>query len=131
MRIRLPRYGAYHGRLAFDGEFHTDPDGRRVVTTDGGLTWRYGRYSDTSHNVRYSKRTLVVQGTDRELVDLALEHGTPENPNFEKAHAILRELHPQHYGPVRTDPHRHALVTTPDAEAATETSHTDAYKETQ
>lgn len=126
MRITLPRFGAYHGRLAFDGKFHTDPEGRKVVTTDGGTTWRYGRYSDTPHNERYSKRTLVVQGTDKELVDLTLEHGSPDSPNFEKAHELLRELHPQHYGVSRIDEHRHGLVFTPDSEAVTETSHTEA-----
>lgn len=126
MKLRLPRYGAYTGRLAFDGEFHTDPEGRRVVTTDEGKSWRYGRLGATSHNARYSKRTVVVQGTDKELVDLALEHGSPESPNFETAHNIMRELHPQHYGVSLVDVHRHGLVFTPDVEAVTETSHTEA-----
>lgn len=108
LTFSLPRRGTYTGRLAFDPDtlFHVDPDGRRVVTLDGGMTWRYARRSDVSHNARYQRRLLVVDGT--------ANAATPE---------------PHHYQVQPDDPHAAGLLTHPDVEAAVQTSHTDAWKE--
>lgn len=101
-----PRRGAYTGRLAFDGRFHADPKGRRVVTPDGGKSWRYATFKATPHNARYELRALMVTGT-----------------------ANQPEPEPHHYGPLPEDPHAAGLVFHPDAAAPTVTSHTDAYRE--
>lgn len=102
----LPRRGSYTGRLAFDGQFHTDPRGRRVVTRDGGNSWGYARRNDTPHNSRYELRALMVDGTANQA--------DPE---------------PHHYEVMPGDPHLGGLVFHPDAVAPVQTSHTDAYKQ--
>lgn len=102
--MRLPRRGSYTGRLAFDCEsgFHLSADGRRVVTTDGGKSWRYANRKDDSHQDRYQKNAVLVKGTDGE-----------------DAH---------HERPLLDDPHFEGLVfTMSDDDAARETSHTDAW----
>jgi len=103
----IPKSGSYRGRLAChpDSNFYTDSEGRKVVTEDFGLTWRYAKKGDTSHVHRYERRVLTVDTTANQEV--------PE---------------PHHYAVAGNDPHANGLVFTPDAEAATETSHTEAYK---
>lgn len=110
MRLRFPRRGAYHGRLAFDPDsgFHLAENGDRVVTEDGGRTWRYARPGDTGHNARYEKRVLTVDST-----------------------ANAEEPEPHHYGVREDDPHADGLIHDPDSVAAKTTSHTDAYKEAE
>lgn len=105
--MRFPRRGRYEGRLAFDPDagFHTDAKGRRVVTVDEGLSWRYARRSDTSHNARYQQRVLLVESTANQA--------TPE---------------PHHFEVQPGDAHYDGLVADPDVVAATVTSHTEAYR---
>lgn len=116
MAFTLPRRGAYSGRLAFDPDsgFHIDPKGRKVVTMDHGKTWRYAKVSDSSHNLRYAKRYLVVD-TTANAVD-------PEPHHFQV------QPHDDHYHP---DPEKNFtnLKFLPDHAAAAQTSHTDAYKD--
>lgn len=90
MNLTFRRRGVYRGRLAFDPDtgFHTDPDGRKVVTADSGLTWRYATRDDVSHIGRYQQRTVTVQGT------------TPDDPH--------------HGGPTVDDPHYQEGATNPD-----------------
>jgi hypothetical protein len=51
--------------LAFDQDtlFHIDPQGRKVVTDDAGLTWRYAKRGDPSHSERYGARVAVVDAS--------------------------------------------------------------------
>lgn len=109
--------GEYHGRLAFgeDG-FHVDPDGNRVVTDDGGKTWRYAKKDDPSHLERYHERFVPFDSTANHMADLALEHGR------ERAEEIMREEHPHHF----SEPVPGGLIHHPDDEAETMTSHTEA-----
>lgn len=109
MRLTLPRRGSYTGRLTFDPDtgFHTDAKGRKVVTLDGGKSWRYARHSDTSHQARYQRQTVVVDAT---------------------ANAV--EPEPHHFEVQPGDPHAAGVKSAPDVEAAAVTSHTDAWKET-
>ncbi len=113
----------YAGRLAFDPEteFHTDPDGKPVVTDDGGKTWRYAVEADTSHNHRYEERVLGVDGTANTLLELQLEHGR------EKAEELLREQQPHHFDVQPDDAHVDGVRHDPDPVAETITSHTEAY----
>lgn len=104
--MKLPRRGAYVGRLAFDGEFHTDDSGRRVVTLDEGKTWRYAARKDVPHNSRYSQRVLSIDGTQNQP-----------------------EPEPHHFSPAINDPHAAGLVFHTDVVAPTVTGHTDAWKE--
>lgn len=101
------RGGPYQGRLAFDSDsgFHLGEDGRRVVSEDGGKTWRYAKRGDSSHFARYHERYTEVEQT---------------------ANAADPEQH--HYGVSADDPHADGLVFDPDHDAATATSHTEAYK---
>jgi hypothetical protein len=113
----------YTGRLSFDPEteFHTDPDGKQVVTDDGGKTWRYAKDGDTPHNHRYSERSLTVDGTANVLLELQLEHGR------EKANELMLEQHPHHFDVQSDDAHADGVKHDPDAIAETITSHTEAY----
>lgn len=99
--------GRYHGRLAFDPEtdFHLAEDGARVVTKDGGKTWHYAGAEDKSHFERYHERFVEVDST-----------------------ANAADPEPHHYGVLATDPHVNGLIFDPDKDAATVTSHTEAYK---
>lgn len=102
-----PKRGAYTGRLAFDPDslFHTDKQGRRLVTVDEGKSWRYAKLGATSHNARYQTGVAhVVTPTTAE----AFEAGDP-------AHAHHEMIGP---GPSH-----------PDVIAPVQTSHTDAFKE--
>ncbi len=127
---------AYHGRLAFDPDtdFHIDPEGKPVVTFDDGVTWFYATDGDTSHAARHHQQTLVVDGTQIQLIELQLEHGR------EKAEQLMKELHPHHYDPLPDDPHyvkgakdeagkvhNTRIKFSPDHVAETETSHTAAW----
>lgn len=139
---------AYTGRLAFDPEtgFHTEMvegnvnvpvqredgtwenavvptlvPGKRVVTEDGGQTWRYAVAADASHNDRYGERALTVDGTANKLLELQLEHGRA------KAEEIMRAEQPHHFEVQPDDPHFDGLRSDPDHVAETVTSHTGAY----
>jgi hypothetical protein len=103
----LPKRGSYRGRLAFDPDsgFHTDGDGRKLVTEDEGKTWRYAKRSDSSHISRYQRRVLVVDTTANQEI--------PE---------------PHHFTPAFDDPHANGLQFDPDEKAAVVTSHTEAYR---
>lgn len=106
--MNVPRRGSYTGRLTFDPDslFHTDPRGRRVVTDDAGLTWRYARRSDLSHNGRYQRALRPVDTT-----------------------ANAADPEPHHFEVQEADPHFAGPLAATDAEAPTLTSHTDAWKE--
>lgn len=120
----------YSGRLTFDPEtdFHTDLEGRKVVTEDGGLSWRYAEDGDPSHNARYQRNVLSVDTTPTVLARLTVEHG----PVI--AEKKMRDEQPHHYE-VQTDDQHYDLVARdltrpkfdPDVEAETITGHTDAY----
>lgn len=113
MKLTPPKRGPYVGRLTFDPatEFHTDPDGRRLVTLDDGKTWRYAKRGDASHNARYQHRVLVVDGT-------------ANSPNPEPHHFNVQpdDLHHDDANPGTAKP-----IFSPDETAKTETSHTEAY----
>lgn len=98
------RRGRYSGRLAFDPDtgFHVSVNGRKVVTDDGGKTWRYAKRSDASHNARYQTRVAVIDSTS--------------------------EDDPHHLKATADDLHVGGLLSDPDAVAATVTSHTEAYQ---
>jgi hypothetical protein len=140
---------AYTGRLAFDPEtgFHTEMlagkvnvpveledgtwgnatedrlvPGKRVVTDDGGKTWRYATAEDTSHNDRYATGLLTVESTENKLLELQLEHGR------EKAEALMRDEEPHHFEVQPDDPHFASVRVDPDHVAETVTSHTEAYQ---
>src|SRR5512146_2181544 len=100
--IFKPR-GEYSGRLAFDSAsgFHLDPDGNKVVTEDGGKSWRYAKRRDKSHLERYSKNVISFRGTNLE------EHPEPHH----------HEVQPE-------DPHFGGLIFDPDPVAHAITSHT-------
>lgn len=114
----------YRGRLAFDPEtnFHTDNEGRQVVTPDGGQTWYYAEDGDPSHFERYHKRFAEVDTTANAVLGM--------DPSE------AREAHPHHFEVQPDDPHydgsqqnKTALLYDPDVEAAKITSHTEAYAE--
>lgn len=112
--IVFPRRGSYTGRLAWDSQsgFHIDPKNRRVVTLDGGKTWRYAKRSDKSHRERYEKRLLEpLVSTDQQLKQWVWDHGA------ETAEQMMREQHPQHFD-VKFGAH--------NTQTPTATSHTDA-----
>lgn len=94
--------GVYHGRLAFDGEDHVDPKGRKLSTDGKGNFW-YKRKEDKTHLEKFHKNYAHVQGT------------TPADPH--------------HTGVLAGDPHANGLVQHADAVSHSVTSHTDAYKE--
>lgn len=125
MKPRFPKRGVYSGRLAFnpDTNFHVSADGRHVVTTDGGRTWRYAKRGDLSHQQRYHQRYAVVNSTAAHLLELAAEHGR------ETAEQMMREQHPHHFAVSDYDPHVNGLRFDTDELAAGVTSHTDAWKE--
>lgn len=106
-RSRRPS-GPYQGRLAFDPDsgFHVDEKGRKLVTEDGGKSWRYARAGDTSHVSRYEKRVIEVDTT-----------------------ANARDPEPHHYGVQADDPHVAGLLHDSDPVAETVTSHTEAYRD--
>ncbi len=110
---------AYVGRLAFDPEtnFHVDPDGRRVVTDDGGATWRYATDQDTSHVERYQTAVLNVDSTANDVARFLIEGGTT---------AEARERWPHHYEVHPDDPHAGGIVFHPDVKAPTQASCTQA-----
>lgn len=112
--------GAYTGRLAFDPdtEFHTDPDGKPVVTDDEGKSWRYATKADSSHNARYRLQTLVVDSTANQFAELAYEHGAEKAAELVDQHHFQVQPDDAHFGGVRSDP---------DTVAETVTSHTEAY----
>lgn len=112
MRLRLPRRGEYIGRLAFnpDTGFHVDPEGRHVLTEDGGKTWRYARRADASHITRYHRQTLAFRATATEQAEKDL---TDEQ---------MLALHPHHF-------EQASAPTIPDGIAETATGHTAAWKE--
>jgi hypothetical protein len=139
---------AYTGRLAFDPEtgFHTEMvpgkvnvpieledgtfgnaveerlvPGKRVVTEDGGKTWRYATDDDTPHNARYQQAVATVDSTANLELELQLEHGR------EKAKEILRAEQPHHFEVQPDDPHFGGIRSDPDHIAETITSHTEAY----
>lgn len=95
--------GVYVGRLAFDpdSEFHFDPKGRRVVTTDEGVTWRYAVKTDTPHNARYGNRALGV------------------NPSVDGE--------PHHVSPELGDRHFDGIQFLPDEKSVTHSSHTESW----
>jgi len=108
--------GAYSGRLAFgDDDFHVDPDGNRVVTDDGGKTWRYATDDDVSHFDRYHERFVTVESTANQLAELSVELGR------EQAELQLLEAQPHHFRETADDIAHHS-----DAHAETLTSHTEA-----
>lgn len=113
----------YKGRLAFDPDsgFHIDPTGKKVVTDDGGKTWRYAKVADTPHNDRYQQTIAVVDSTANKLAELSIEHGRM------KAEAIIREEQPHHFDVQRHDAHFDGVRSDPDPVAAVVTSHTEAY----
>jgi hypothetical protein len=113
----------YAGRLAFDPDsgFHIDPEGNRLVTDDGGKSWRYATEADSPHNHRYQKKLQVVDSTANKLLELQLEHGR------EKAEELMREQHPHHFDVQPDDAHFDGVLSDPDHIAETITSHTDAY----
>lgn len=112
MRVRFPRRGRYRGRLAFnpDTGFHEDTSGRRVVTYDGGSTWRYARRGDTSHQARYSLRVVTVDST-------------ANRPDGQPHHWGVQpdDLHHDPSAPGTAKPLSH-----PDGVSEYVTSHTDA-----
>lgn len=131
MGLKLPRYGVYVGRLTFDPDTlsHADSNGRRVVTDDGGATWRYARRGDPSHNARYERNALEIDTTPTVLARLAVTHGE------EEAHRIMRAEQPHHYETQVTDEHYDLVardLTRPkrdaDVDAVTVTSHTAAWR---
>lgn len=112
---------AYKGRLAFDPdtEFHIDPEGKPVVTDDGGKTWRYAKDDDTSHNARYQKRLLVVDSTANAFAELAYQHGKD---------AAASMVEPHHFEVQPDDAHAGGVKFDPDDVAETITGHTEAWK---
>lgn len=112
--------GRYVGRLGFDPdtEFHTDLAGRRVVTDDGGKTWRYAKKADVSHNSRYQKRVATVDTTANQLLALTLEHGAAAAETLVEQHHFAVQPDDAHYAGVLADP---------DGVAETVTGHTEAY----
>lgn len=128
--MHLPKRGTYTGRLAFDPDtgFHIDPKGRRVVTDDG-KTWRYAKRGDLSHNARHGRVIVAVDTTENALAALAVKIG------LEQAHAQLRAEQPHHYEVQTADGHYNlqapnltTLKVHTDAEAPTQTSHTEAWQ---
>jgi len=113
LALTLLRRGAYNGRLAFDpdSEFHTDEKGRKVVTLDGGKTWRYARRSHSSHNARYQRKIAVIDTT-----------ANAQNP---EPHHLSVQPHDDHYDP--TAPNLTTLKSDPDEVAVKVTSHTEAW----
>ena len=100
--------GPYEGRLAFDSAsgFHLDAQGRKVLTEDGGKSWRYAKRGDKSHLERYSENVLSFRGTNLD------EHPEPHH----------HEVQPD-------DPHYDGLVFHPDPIAPQQTSHTGAWND--
>lgn len=98
----------YTGRLAYDPEtdFHLSEDGKPVVTDDGGRTWRYATNDDFSHFAKYHERYAVVDST-----------------------ANAAEPEPHHFEVQPDDPHFNGMTYVPDVKSATNTSHTDAWKD--
>lgn len=120
--------GPYTGRLAFDPDtgFHTDPQGRKVVTDDHGRTWRYAEKLDPSHNARYQQQVAVIDTTANEFAELEFRHGPDVAARMVSAHhfeAQLDDAHFDHAAPGKTK-----IKFDPDVVAATVTSHTDAYR---
>jgi hypothetical protein len=97
--------GGYVGRLSFDPDsgFHTDLKGNRVVSEDGGKTWRYAKRNDISHLERYHATFVTVAATT----------GSDEH----------------HTSPKQNDPHLNGVIDSPDHLAVEETGHTRAYSE--
>lgn len=116
----MPKQGAYVGRLAFDPdtELHIDPDGKPIVTDDGGKTWRYATDDDASHNDRYGETVITVDSTANQLAALSYEHGAERAAGLVEAHHF--EVQPE-------DPHFDRVRFDPDAKAAKITGHTEAY----
>ena len=111
----------YSGRLAFDPDtgFHTDPDGKPVMTEDEGKTWRYATDADLPHNDRYQQRVLTVDSTANQLMELQLEHGREKAAELVDAHHFEVQPDDEHFTGVRSDP---------DPVAETITGHTEAYQ---
>lgn len=120
----------YTGRLAFnpDTGFHIDPDGKPVVTYDGGRTWRYAvkpRFwrrnvkPDKSHNARYQERAVVIDSTANQYARLVYEHDDT---------VAAAEVDPHHFAVDFEDVHVSGVRFDPDEVAETITSHTDAYR---
>lgn len=100
---------AYNGRLAFDPDsgFHVDAKGRRLVTTDGGTSWRYAKRADPPHNARYASGEVArVAGTH-------LEH----------------EPEPHHFEVQPDDPHFAGVEQLPDELAVRQTAHAEAWRD--
>lgn len=110
--------GSYVGRLAFDSDsgFHIDPNGFRVLTEDGGQTWRYAVEGDLTHQQRYHQRSVELRVT-----------------TSADAHHVWPTEDDPHFSVGATDPDTGAVTNTrvtnsPDSVAVTETSHTEAYR---
>lgn len=128
--MTFPRRGRYTGRLAIDPDtgFHIDPKGRKVVTLDGGLTWRYARRSDTSHRARYEEDIKVVDSTANEHARRVVAHGPLRANELVSPHHFEVQPGDAHYNAWAPNKTRTRLH--PDAVAPMVTSHTDAWKET-
>jgi hypothetical protein len=128
---------SYSGRLAFDSDsgFHIDEDGKKLVSEDGGKTWRYASDSDPSHLERYHQRFVTVDGTANEPAAIALQALGDEAP-IEVREALRAQISPHHFGVQPGDAHydpdnpgKAKLSHDPDSIAPKLMSHTEAYKD--
>lgn len=105
--MRLFGRSSYSGRLAFDSDsgFHVDPRGKKLVTDDGGKSWRYAKRGDPSHQARYHSNYVVIDST--------ANAETPE---------------PHHFGVQDHDAHYGGILSDPDVVAEKITSHTESYQ---
>lgn len=126
--LKLLRRGPYEGRLAFDSDsgFHVAVNGRRVVTDDGGKTWRYARRGDTSHNARHQQRAVTIDSTANRLAELTLQQGGVIAAEQVDPHHYEVQTDDQHFD--HSAPGLTSLKHDPDVDAAIVTSHTKAYQ---